>query len=137
MTVRAYDVISLGSLMPFAPECDAPPSWRLHAACRDVDPGIFWPENSDFTEAKAVCGRCPVLKECFLDAIASGDVGKNVVYRAGMSGEKRRQMRRRVSVVRECRSCGAQFMAPGNTTICSDLCRLRARRSATRRWRSA
>lgn len=136
MILSAHDT-HCGSVAGVAPDCDSPPTWRLDAACRDSDPGIFWPDNLDYREARETCGRCPVLKECFLDAIATGDVGKNTVYRAGMSGEKRRKMRARVLAQRECRTCGARFMARGNTTICSDLCRLRARRSATRRWRSA
>lgn len=116
---------------------DSPPSWREDAACRFVDSSVFWPDNDDFRLAAEICGRCDVIDECFKDAIANADVGKYAVFRAGMTGPKRAKMRARISVVRECASCGGRFLADGNASLCSDLCRLRERRAATRRWRSA
>ena len=47
--------------------------WQGRAACRDVDPELFFPASHDYTapanvraliEAGAVCGRCPVRREC-------------------------------------------------------------------------
>lgn len=45
-------------------------NWRMHAACRDEDPDLFFPIGStgpalgQVEEAKAVCRRCPVQEEC-------------------------------------------------------------------------
>lgn len=44
--------------------------WLDRAACRDVDPEIFFPTGSgvlgerEVIRAKAVCRRCPVRPEC-------------------------------------------------------------------------
>jgi WhiB family redox-sensing transcriptional regulator len=44
--------------------------WRDRAACRDADPELFFPITDmgpgarQTTEAKAVCGRCPVSAQC-------------------------------------------------------------------------
>ncbi len=40
-------------------------SWRQRAACRGVDPNIFYPvSDDDAEEAKAVCSSCPVRQAC-------------------------------------------------------------------------
>ena len=44
--------------------------WRERAACQHVDPELFFPISNSgpslrqIDEAKALCGRCPVAKEC-------------------------------------------------------------------------
>ena len=41
--------------------------WRLLAACRDMDPAIFFPnppERVAIRAAQAVCRQCPVRAEC-------------------------------------------------------------------------
>ena len=45
--------------------------WRARAACRDVDPELFFPAANtgsawaaQVKAAKAVCGRCPVVDLC-------------------------------------------------------------------------
>jgi WhiB family redox-sensing transcriptional regulator len=44
--------------------------WREQAACRHVDLGLFFPAGStglaagEIKAAKAVCGDCPVRREC-------------------------------------------------------------------------
>ncbi|MFE6871793.1 WhiB family transcriptional regulator [Kitasatospora sp. NPDC057692] len=47
-------------------------NWRESARCRGVDPELFFPIGSGTSfptlvqsdEAKAVCGRCPVARQC-------------------------------------------------------------------------
>jgi WhiB family transcriptional regulator, redox-sensing transcriptional regulator len=40
-------------------------AWRLAAACRDMDPGIFFPCSGEDQEgAKSVCRGCRVRGEC-------------------------------------------------------------------------
>lgn len=52
--------------------------WRDRAACRDEDPELFFPVSDvgpgarQATEAKAVCGRCPVRRECLDYALDNG-----------------------------------------------------------------
>jgi WhiB family transcriptional regulator, redox-sensing transcriptional regulator len=54
--------------------------WRRQAACRDEDPELFFPVGTvgvevllQVREAKAVCGRCPVVGECLAQALEFGD----------------------------------------------------------------
>ena len=38
------------------------PTWRQRAACRGVDPDIFYPVSDEEAEdAKAICAQCPSL----------------------------------------------------------------------------
>lgn len=49
--------------------------WRLLAACRDADPELFfpglrvWPCLDQITQAKAICARCPVRRQCLVFAL--------------------------------------------------------------------
>ncbi|MCI0386195.1 WhiB family transcriptional regulator [Streptomyces sp. CNQ085] len=42
--------------------------WMDHAACRDVDPELFFPDtggpNKNTEIALSYCARCPVLADC-------------------------------------------------------------------------
>jgi WhiB family transcriptional regulator, redox-sensing transcriptional regulator len=52
-------------------------SWRLRAACRDVDSTVFFPRDGERTperdaretRAKAICASCPVIRQCAAYAI--------------------------------------------------------------------
>lgn len=53
---------------------DTPRRWEDDAACRDLDPELFFPDRAEGrtnhgTEAKAVCAGCPVTRECLVAAI--------------------------------------------------------------------
>ncbi len=70
--------------------------WRDRAACRDVDPELFFPVGStgdavqEIEAAKAVCRTCPVRAECLEFALqANQEAG---VW-GGASEEERRKMR--------------------------------------------
>jgi WhiB family redox-sensing transcriptional regulator len=72
--------------------------WRHEAACREVDPELFFPIGNSgpallqIDEAKQVCRRCSVMEECLRWAIESGqDAG---VW-GGMSEDERRTLKRR------------------------------------------
>ncbi|MGB1506012.1 MAG: WhiB family transcriptional regulator [Acidimicrobiales bacterium] len=39
-------------------------SWMRDGACRDEPVDVFFPEQPDFREARAVCRRCTVRVEC-------------------------------------------------------------------------
>ena len=46
--------------------------WLQQAACRGLDPELFYPERKQrTTNAKAVCADCPVRQECLDDAMAN------------------------------------------------------------------
>ena len=72
--------------------------WRHHAACRDVDPELFFPIGNtgpallQIDEAKQVCQRCNVMEPCLQWALESGqDAG---VW-GGLSEDERRALKRR------------------------------------------
>jgi WhiB family transcriptional regulator, redox-sensing transcriptional regulator len=72
--------------------------WRLHAACRDEDPDLFFPIGStgpalvQTKEAKAVCGTCPVREQCLDWAL---DKGQDSGVWGGLDDSERRVLRRR------------------------------------------
>ncbi|MDI9883442.1 WhiB family transcriptional regulator [Streptomyces sp. HNM0645] len=57
-------------------------SWRLDAMCLGEDPDLFFPVGSgdsgptliQTAEAKAVCRRCPVVRQCLDWAVGRGPV---------------------------------------------------------------
>ena len=67
--------------------------WRDHAACRDLDPELFFPVGNTgpalnaISQAKRVCARCPVRVPCLDWAVTSGqDAG---VWGGTTEGERR------------------------------------------------
>jgi WhiB family redox-sensing transcriptional regulator len=56
-------------------------SWRLRAACRQVDSAVFFPPDGECppqrdareTRAKAICASCPVVRQCAAYAIRYGE----------------------------------------------------------------
>jgi WhiB family redox-sensing transcriptional regulator len=70
--------------------------WRNYAACRNVDPDLFFPLGTEgaslpqIEQAKQVCRTCPVSKTCLRWALDSGDTG---VW-GGTTDEERRGQRR-------------------------------------------
>jgi WhiB family transcriptional regulator, redox-sensing transcriptional regulator len=72
--------------------------WRHEAACREVDPELFFPIGNtgpallQIEEAKQVCCRCSVMNECLRWAI---DSGQDAGVWGGMSEDERRALKRR------------------------------------------
>ena len=69
--------------------------WPHLAACRGVDPELFFPVSrlgpalDQVEQAKAVCRRCPVQSPCLAFALGTGaDSG---VW-GGLSGDERRAL---------------------------------------------
>jgi WhiB family transcriptional regulator, redox-sensing transcriptional regulator len=56
-------------------------SWRLRAACREVDSAVFFSPDAEGglerdvreARAKAICARCPVIRECAVYALRHGE----------------------------------------------------------------
>ena len=72
--------------------------WRHVAACREVDPELFFPIGNSgpallqIEEAKQVCRRCAVVEECLRWAI---DSGQDAGVWGGLSEDERRALKRR------------------------------------------
>ena len=71
--------------------------WRDAAACRSVDPELFFPIGSTgsalehIAAAKTVCTNCPVTAQCLEFAL---ETNQDAGVWGGTSEEERRQMRR-------------------------------------------
>lgn len=75
--------------------------WRHRAACRDVDPELFFPVGSttqsdqlQIADAKDVCKRCDVADQCLDWALESGQ--DHGVW-GGLSEDERRALKRRMA----------------------------------------
>ncbi|GGX89440.1 WhiB family transcriptional regulator [Streptomyces minutiscleroticus] len=84
--------------------------WRQSAACRTVDPELFFPVGStgpallQTSEAKAVCRRCPVSEQCLDWALEEKQV---VGVWGGTTENERRAIRRRRSSAAQRRADAA------------------------------
>jgi len=87
--------------------------WRELAACREVDPELFYPvgptgRNAPALErmvqrAKAVCARCRVIEQCLRWAL---DHGEEHGIWGGMTEEERRARNRAERRAAELRAAG-------------------------------
>lgn len=67
-------------------------AWMAEAACKGVDPALFFPERGDDTKpAKAVCQECPVRAQCLEYAL---DTRELYGVWGGESERSRRRLRR-------------------------------------------
>ncbi|WP_405392783.1 WhiB family transcriptional regulator [Streptomyces sp. NBC_01102] len=82
-------------------------NWRMHAACRDEDPDLFFPIGStgpalvQTEDAKEVCATCPVREQCLEWALENGQ--ESGVW-GGLGESERRTLKRRTR--RQARSHG-------------------------------
>lgn len=68
--------------------------WSSKAACKGLDPAIFYPPNDDEADvAKAICATCPVQVDCLEHAIELRE--KNGVWGGATERERLRIIRRR------------------------------------------
>ena len=73
-------------------------SWRQAAACRDVNPVLFFPNGStgaareDIERAKAICSGCGVRRACLVFAVATN---QQFGIWGGCDEDERRAVRRR------------------------------------------
>jgi WhiB family redox-sensing transcriptional regulator len=69
-------------------------TWRQHAACRGVEPEIFYPaSDEEAAVAKSVCGVCPVRQLCLEYALSSRE--RDGVWGGATEKERRRILRQR------------------------------------------
>jgi WhiB family redox-sensing transcriptional regulator len=75
-------------------------SWRRRAICADLpeeNKDLFYPFDGDVEghkKAIAMCGNCPVRRDCLTDALANHDVKYGI--RGGLSPNARRALHRRL-----------------------------------------
>lgn len=69
------------------------PAWQRHAACKTVDPGVFYPtKGRGDEEAKAICEVCPCRAPCLAHALERPE---HEGIWGGLNERERRSLRRR------------------------------------------
>jgi WhiB family redox-sensing transcriptional regulator len=69
-------------------------AWQQRAACRGVDPDVFYPTSDEETaEAQAICATCTVREPCLEYALASRE--RDGVWGGATERERRRIIRQR------------------------------------------
>lgn len=72
--------------------------WRQVAACRDSDPGVFFPIGTtgpaldQIAIAKSICAQCTVREECLQYALESN---QEAGVWGGYAEDERRRLRKR------------------------------------------
>lgn len=77
------------------PDADRTPDWREAAACLGIGDAMF-PGNNEagIERAKSICARCFVQRECFRDAMRTGDNQWGI--RAGLRPNERRAVAKEI-----------------------------------------
>lgn len=69
-------------------------TWRQHAACRGLEPDIFYPNTDEEAEpAKEVCSVCTVRQPCLEYALTTRE--KDGIWGGATERERRRIIRQR------------------------------------------
>lgn len=97
---------------------DPADDWRELAACREVDPEVFYTDAAGEAEnrrkiilAKAICRTCPVAVQCL-------DYAKSTRQRHGVWGGRNMDGRAQQATKTHCKN-GHEF-TPENTTIATN-----------------
>jgi WhiB family redox-sensing transcriptional regulator len=115
------------------PLWEPPGAWAESAACAQVDPDLWFPEQGQAAmtrAAKAICAACPVRAECLGYALRRGEV--HGIW-GGLDYTQRRQWQRQHGIPGggRCWQCGTPLPPPETghrRRYCSDRCRYRAAR---------
>ena len=107
--------------------------WRLDAACRGLDPEVFYPASGDMeglNRALAVCENCPVRQECLEENITE----KLGVF-GGTSGAERKRLKAEWEIILSCKLCSKDYVRETPSQVfCSEECRREARRNSRRKY---
>ncbi|MDP9019779.1 MAG: WhiB family transcriptional regulator [Actinomycetota bacterium] len=78
-TGRRVELVGVGVMLSELLDIDVP-AWRKQAACRGVDPSLFFPPgdgvhvvSSVYDRARAVCSPCPVQLVCLKEHLDERD----------------------------------------------------------------
>lgn len=44
-------------------------SWLKQAACRGMNPALFYPKQAEYKQGREVCKNCSVQRECLADTL--------------------------------------------------------------------
>jgi len=89
---KSKTALDIGPLLRQNPPMES--SWADEAACRGLDPLVFYPAtDEEAEEAKAVCEVCPVRDACLEHAIVNRE--HNGVWGGASERERQRIIRRR------------------------------------------
>lgn len=84
MVIRHSEpTFTVGTGAPLLDGVLKPPSWTEDALCAQIDTECFFPDKGGSTrDAKRICRRCPVRRECLEYALAmeAGDGGVHTSY---------------------------------------------------------
>jgi WhiB family redox-sensing transcriptional regulator len=72
------------------------PHWRDRAACRDLDPDLFFQFHNPSASTVAICRRCPVHADCLADVL-EGPTNPEGVF-AGTTKAERERLRAQAGV---------------------------------------
>lgn len=82
-------------IKPIAPSEPDRRAWTSRAACRGMDPEMFFPDRQDGYQAiqaiQAICAECPVRVECLNYALDERE--RDGIW-GGMTGRQRRRLAR-------------------------------------------
>ena len=98
ISTQALDVVASA----VEPAVDDMTSWRDRAACRALDPGMFFPDDGDHIgveRAKQTGAPCPVAWECLSYAVFTNQT--EGIWGGTTKGERRRLRRHLVRKFRE------------------------------------
>lgn len=108
--------------------------WRDRAACRGMDPNLFFPERGERVDRlRAICAACDVRAECLTFALE-----QRVTF--GFWGAKTEHQRRRLRNVprTDCACCGRPMLPTrANQRYCSTACRYEQKKVRERAKRAA
>jgi WhiB family transcriptional regulator, redox-sensing transcriptional regulator len=89
-----------------APLPDDPPDWRDQAACRGLNPDLFFPERgANAGLPKRVCAACPVRPDCLAESLAANE-------QFGVWGGLSKLERRAIRAARNAAGVGAPRQLP-------------------------
>lgn len=67
--------------------------WLQQAACRGLDPELFYPEQGQSAaQARAVCAVCPVKQECLEDALEHETQARRFGVFGGLTATERARL---------------------------------------------
>ena len=106
------------------------PAWFEFAACKGMDPALFYPEHKPTTEAQEVCQSCPAQVACLEHALEHGE-NDGVWGGLGVKARRKIKKARRTESpgdIRKCRVCSTPFVTATLVHVyCCQLCQVRGR----------
>jgi len=106
------------------------PAWYEFAACKGMDPALFYPDHRPTTVAQGICFACPAQVACLEHSLEHGEIdgvwgGLGVKARRKIRKERRTES---AGDIRKCCVCLAPFvMVTLRHVYCCRRCEVRGR----------